>query len=124
MRACIHAQARGGTNARMQSPWSSKGADWSVGQVGSLLAEQNDYLTASASQGCCVAIVVVSMTDAGGLADLSKRLASLKDVPIILVATKYDDVPARQMTMVRLLNVVGDEPRMGQMSLCGWSEGG
>ena len=47
-----------------------------------------------------MAIVVVSMTDRGGLADLTKRLASLKAVPTIIVATKHDDLPARQMTMV------------------------
>lgn len=68
--------------------------------MGSLLAEKHDYLTAAASQGCAAAILVVSMTDPDGLADLAKRLVTLKEVPTVIVATKHDDVPARQMTMV------------------------
>ena len=71
--------------------------------MGSLLADKHDYLTAAASHGCAAAILVVSMTDPGGLADLSKRLTALKEVPTLIVATKHDDLPARQMTMVSLV---------------------
>lgn len=49
------------------------------------------------------------MTDPGGLADLSKQLTALKEVPTLIVATKHDDVPARQMTMVSLVPSPAEE---------------